>query len=47
MPGKDYQLVGLETDFVGGRRQIWITFRDSAGTRWRATSGGQLTELQG
>lgn len=47
MPGKDYQLVGLGTDFAGGRRQIWITFRDSAGTRWRATSGGQLTELQG
>jgi hypothetical protein len=47
MPGADYQLAGLGTDFADGRRQIWITFRDSASVRWRATSDGQLTELQG
>jgi hypothetical protein len=46
MPGKDYELAGFGTDFADGR-QIWITFRDSAGVRWRATSDGQLTELQG
>jgi len=47
MPGKDYELVGLGTDFTDGRGQIWITFRDASGGRWRATSDGQLTELQG
>jgi len=44
MPGKDYELVGLGTDFTNGQRQIWVAFRDSAGTRWRATSEGQLDE---
>jgi hypothetical protein len=47
MPGIDYELVGLGTDFADGRRQIWITFRDAAGVRWRVTSDGQLTELRG
>jgi hypothetical protein len=47
MPGADYELAGLGTDFADGRRRIWITFRDSAGVRWRATSDGQLTDLQG
>jgi hypothetical protein len=47
MPGADYELVGLGTDFADGRRQIWITFRDSAGVRWRTTSDGHLTEVSG
>ena len=47
MPGADDQLPGLGTDFGDGHRQIWITFRDSAGVRWQATSDGQLTEVQG
>jgi hypothetical protein len=47
MPGADDQRPGLGTDFADGRRQTWITFRDSAGVRWQATSDGQLTEIQG
>jgi hypothetical protein len=47
MPGEAEQLPGLGTDFVAGRRPIWITFRDSAGVCWQATSDGRLTELQG
>lgn len=47
MPGEDDQLPGLGTDFADGRQQTWMTFRDSAGVRWQATSDGQLTELQG
>jgi hypothetical protein len=47
MPGNDYELVGLGTDFADGRGQIWITFRDAAGVRWRTTSDGRLTELPG
>lgn len=46
IPGEDYELVGLGTDFADGGHQIWITFRDSAGVGWRATSDGQLSELR-
>jgi len=47
MPDADDERPGLGTDSADGRRQIWITFRDSAGVRWQATSDGQHTELQG
>lgn len=47
MPGADDHWLGLGTGFADGRGQVWITFRDSEGVRWQATSDGQLTELQG
>jgi hypothetical protein len=47
MSDNDYELVGLGTDFADGQRQIWITFRDSQGVRWRTISDGQLTEIPG
>lgn len=47
MPGVDVQQPGLGTDFAAGRRQVWMTFRDSTGVGWRAASDGPLTEIQG
>lgn len=47
MPGSEHVRPGLGTAFITGQRPVWATFRDSAGNRWRAGAGGQLTELPG
>jgi hypothetical protein len=42
LPGREVVRHGLGTDFAGGKRPVWATFRDSVGVRWRTAADGQL-----
>jgi len=44
LPGDQFVLTGPGTAFPSDAHEVWATFRDSAGVRWRTAADGQLTE---